>query len=412
MSQLESVKVFLNIEEQRNFVGSLERVGKKIYFKYDNEFLELGLSISPYKLALSNQIFHFDFDFMDGLPGVFYDSLPDGWGRLLMDKYYSKLGVALSEVNVLDRLSLVGNGSWGALEYEPSTGPKEKNQDLDIGELYNQAMFAFDNTESANQLDFLGLSLSSGGARPKISVLIDKDSKKISTPNVLSDDEWIVKFVTNNEHPDFGKVEWCYQKIASDCGIPVMPYQLLKIGDKTCFATKRFDRTMSGKKHCISMAGLVHDNFRLPAIDYGHLMNAAFEMTNDYHSLSHLFKQMVFNILLCNRDDHSKNFAFIMSKEGAWTLSPAYDLTFSIPMHGHHSITIDGESLHPRLSNVMTLAETFNIQHAEKVIERIKEVAAHVESYFDEAGISKELQKKIIEQIKNISNRFFSHTRL
>lgn len=363
---IDKISVFLNINENRNKVGELACVNKKIYFQYDNEFLKKGVNISPISLPFNNQIQ------LNGnnLFGVFDDSLPDGWGRLLIDRYCKKNRIL--DVNKLDYLSFVGKNGFGALEYEPYND-LERNynfENLNLDQLASESMQILnDTTYFADEL--LKLNGSSGGTRPKITV-------KLNNKNVISQtgEDYIIKFRTSIDDKDIGLKEYVYSVIAKKSGIDMSKTILLP--SKKCsgyFATKRFDRIDNKKLHLHSAAGLLNMDFRTSFIDYVDLLKLTKILTKSDDEVLKMFRLMCFNVITNNKDDHAKNFSFIMDDKNQWKLGPAYDLTYSNGINGEHTTTVNGKGKDIKDIDLINVGKMFDIDqgNSRNIIQLIRD---------------------------------------
>ncbi len=189
--------------------------------------------------------------------------------------------------------------------------------------------------------------------------------------------------------------------MALDAGINMNPCKLFRTkSGNVFFGTKRFDRTTNGKLHLHSAAGLLHDNFRLSTMDYGHLMDASFRIEKDVLAHEKILRIAAFNVFSHNRDDHSKNISYLMDNQGKWQVAPAYDLTFSNSSHGFHSTMISGESEHPNKSNLLALANHFKIKDAKTIIEQVQNAISNWATYAKDAGV--ETESKILISKKHI----------
>ncbi len=331
-------------------VGTLAEHDGHMYFEYDNGFLDTGLELSPFKLSTQpGLIEHTDRSF-GPLPGVFDDSLPDGWGLLLMDRYFRRQGVDPVTLSPLDRLAYLGTRTMGALTYHPPFGEKADHDDKLI-DLYNlgrnaEDVLAGDAAEVLPELMQAGGS--PGGARPKVLVGI-RDESVISGEDDLPDgyDHWIVKFAAKADARYAGPVEYAFSLMARDAGIDMPPTRLFEVKQgrnmKRYFGVQRFDRlgaTANNRRvHMHTFANLIHANFRIPSTDYADLFKVTQALTRNHADLLRLFRLMLFNIAAHNRDDHSKNFAFTLDDTtGEWAFAPAYDLTYSPGPGGEHTI--------------------------------------------------------------------------
>lgn len=391
-------------DKQHIDVGELVMRNKEIFFKYYPDFLNLNLEISPFKLPLSEEILQPDNLVFDGLFGVFEDSLPDGWGRLLLDRTLVSRGRNLNEVTPLDRLSIVGNNGLGALCYRPvSLATDQVLEDISLDQIANasQQILSGASSEMIEQLFLQGGS--SGGARPKIFVGYhpEKDLLRPYQEQLPKGFEhWIIKFPANADPHDIAQIEYAYYLMAIEVGLQMSECRLFSgLSGRKYFGTKRFDRVGNRRLHLHSASGLMHDNFRLSSIDYGHLMDAAFRLENDVRAYEKMLRLAAFNIYSNNRDDHSKNFAFLMNAHGEWQMAPVFDLTFSTSSHGQHSTTISGEGKSPGKAQLLELAQLFGINNAENIIDQVKKVIKEWGDFANQAGVTKSSIKWISDHL-------------
>lgn len=348
-------------------VGRLAEAERRLYFEYDSAFIAGGLQISPFKLPLQvGAIEHRDREF-GPLPGVFDDSLPDGWGRLLMDRHFRQRGLDPRSVSVLDRLLWLGTRTLGALSYHPAP-ESEPAQALDLPALLGHATDVMAGEASEVLPQLLRAGGSPGGARPKVLVGL-RGNEVLSGEDDLPSgfEHWLVKFAARQELADAGPVEYAYALMAQAAGLDMPPVRLLALGKQTrCFAVQRFDR-LPGKRrlHLHSFANLLHADFRVPSRDYADLFRVTQALTRNHQDLLRAFRLMLFNIAAHNRDDHGKNVAFLMDDQGQWRLAPAFDLTFSPGPGGEHSTTVAGEGRDPGLDQVQALACQFGLRPRE-----------------------------------------------
>lgn len=400
MQHIEKIIVSIQLNEEEIAVGELAKDGKNIYFKYYTDFIKRGLEISPIKLKLNNLINKADSIPFDGLYGVFADSLPDGWGKLLLDRTLMARGVVVDDITVLDRLAYVGSNGMGALTYKPEIveeGLAEFKVELDeIAKATNQIITG----AATNVLDELfKLGGSSGGARPKILVGYNPITQHlIGSDKTLPYDyeHWLIKFPSSSDRPDIANIEYAYYKMALDSGIKMSESKLFKgLSGQAYFGTKRFDRDGNKRLHLHSAAGIMHDNFRLSNIDYGDLMDCAFKLERDVRAYEKILRLAAFNVFAHNRDDHSKNFAFLMDSTGTWKVAPAFDLTFSTSGHGMHSTTVARESKNPTKKHLMELGDYFKIKNANKIIDEVQAVVFNWKAYADQCEVSNESKNRI-----------------
>lgn len=368
--EIDRLDVFLHGEH----VGVLSMTQEGLAaFQYTRDWLRNGYSISPFSLPLDGEVFIANRHPLDGLFGVFDDSLPDGWGRLLVDRMLKEHGLNLREVGHLARLAIVGANGAGALEYRPSfdIGALEAYADLDTIAADCSAVLA---AHDAKDLDGLfAMGGSSGGARPKVFYEIDGE-------------EWIVKFPSAIDPVNIGEEEYRLAIAAKRCGIVMSEVRLLP--SEKCagyFATKRFDRIRKPggsieKVYMASAAALLETSHRIPNLDYGHLMRLTFKLTGSMAEVERMFMLMVFNVLCGNRDDHSKNFTFICDEDGTWSLSPAYDLTDNPGMNGERATTVNGKGRDISETDMLAVASAAGIARirVQEAIELTRSVLAGI----------------------------------
>ena len=365
---MKQVEVRLRFAPDREIlVGRLAEAERRLYFEYDPAFVAGGLQISPFKLPLQvGAIEHLDRAF-GPLPGVFDDSLPDGWGRLLMDRHFRQQGRDPRIVPVLDRLLWLGTRTLGALSYHPAS-ESPPTQALDLQALLGHATDVLSGEAREVLPQLLRAGGSPGGARPKVLVGLRGDEVLSGEDELPTGFEhWLVKFAARQELADAGPVEYAYALMAGAAGIEMPPVRLLALGTKTrCFAVQRFDRLPGNRRlHLHSFANLLHADFRVPSLDYADLFRVTQALTRNHQDLLSAFRLMLFNIATHNRDDHGKNVAFLMDDQGEWRLAPAFDLTFSPGPGGEHSTTVAGEGRAPGLGQVQTLARQFGLRPRE-----------------------------------------------
>lgn len=266
-------------------------------------------------------------DPFDGLFGIFNDSLPDGWGHLLIDRYLVSAGIQPHRLSVLDRLSIVGSSGMGTLKYEPDKHIKAKQSINDLNILAAEVRKIISEVDYTGSIDLLAeKGGSSGGARPKVLINIKGEP-------------WIVKFRSSYDHQEIGHIEYNYSLIAKKCGIEMPETALL---EGKYFGVRRFDRDGKKRIHMHTASGLLYASHRFPSLDYIDLIKATLALTKNMEDAYKMFRLMVFNILTGNKDDHAKNFSFIY-EAGNWKLAPAYDLVPSSGFNGQHSTSIAGK---------------------------------------------------------------------
>jgi serine/threonine-protein kinase HipA len=409
MEHVKKIIVSIRFNEAEIDVGELVSEAKNIYFKYYADFIKSGLEISPFKLKLNTEINKADAIPFDGLFGVFADALPDGWGKLLLDRSLTAKGIDINDITILDRLAYVGSNGMGALIYQPEMEVEKLNKfKLELDEITKASKHVINGTATKALDKLYQLAGSSGGARPKILVAYNSNTEHlITTEKKLEDDyeHWLIKFPSAFDTADIANIEYAYYKMAIDAGIEMSVSKLFKgKSGQTYFGTKRFDRIGNNRLHMHSAAGIMHDDFRLSNLDYGHLMDCAFKLEKDVYAYEKVLRLAAFNIFAHNRDDHSKNFSFLMDGNGNWKLAPAYDLTFSSSGHGMHSTMVANESAKPTKKHLMELGNYFKVKNASKIIDDVRSVVSNWKFYADQCDVSKASKNKI-EKIINGKNK-------
>ena len=332
-------------------------------FEYSDEWLQAGFSISPFSLPLEAGVKIAEINPFDGLFGVFSDSLPDGWGRLLVDRMLRKEGEDPDAMDSLTRLSIVGDSGLGALEYRPAHSNLHDAGIRDYDRLAAECKRILQSEESDDLDTLYALGGSSGGARPKVMLNIDGE-------------DWIVKFPSSQDPKDIGLMEYEYTKCAAECGIEVPEIKLFpsKVSEGY-FGCKRFDREEGSKVHMASVSALLETSHRMPSLDYKSLMALTWQLTKNANEMEKMYALMCFNVFAHNRDDHSNNFSFLCSN-GKWRLSPAYDLTYSNSVGGEHATTIAGEGANPGIENLLKVAEQsgMNLTAAGEIAEKTRDI--------------------------------------
>ncbi len=331
----------LNIFWGENLVGRLSLTDKGLCaFEYSPEYILNGVSISPFELPLRNGLFIAKPRPFDGGFGVFDDCRPDGWGLLVQDRYLQRRGINTRSLSLLDRLALVGTNGRGALEFRPDHSVMTQQEYADFEKLAIEAEQILNNDDyHGDGIDeFQSRGGSPGGARPKIFTKYDEK-------------EWLVKFRAKNDRENIGREEYRYSILAKKCGIEMPETRLF---EGKYFGVQRFDRDNGNKLHVVSMAGLSGADYRLPSIDYLHIFKVCSVLTHSHTEMWKIYRLMVFNYLIENKDDHAKNFAFIY-RDGAWHFAPAFDLLPSDGINGYRTTSIN-DSIEPDKPDLIAVA--------------------------------------------------------
>lgn len=405
-------------------VGALywEHGREAAVFEYEPVFLRNGLEIAPLAMPLSHRA---PFQFLQnrtkcfsGLPGLVADSLPDAFGSQIIKEWYAGKGLSMAEVTPLDQLCYVGRRGMGALEFEPSRGMKglEESSELRLQELTALAESVFTERDRFQALlrqsdkrviDILKVGTSAGGAKPKAIIAYNEATGEVRSGQVKAPEGfgyWLLKFDggTYAEHAaqtanprGIGNIEYAYYRMATDCGIQMSECRLLPEGDYHHFMTRRFDRTPSGEKlHMQTLAGLAHLD-RDERHSYEEIFAVLRRLNLGMPAQEQLYRRMVFNVVMRNHDDHTKNFSFLMDRQGKWTLAPAYDLCYAYSPEGRwtsrHQLSLNGKQADFTRADLLQVAENMGISKSAAMIDRTVEVASRWMEYAHTAGVPEPL---------------------
>lgn len=402
--------VYIQFSKQEELIGQLILDGRSILFKYSDAYLEAGENLSPNQLKFDDNPQTTKEKPFNGLFGVFADSLPDAWGYLLIKKRLSADRIAIESLNALDHLTFAGKNSMGALQYRPSVEIEQEAIEINLDKLNNNISEILSGKSSVVIDDMFGRGGSPGGARPKIYAGYNpKTDSLISGIATLPEDyeHWIIKFAADVDSKDIANIELAYYKMALESGIEMSECRVFNSDNgNSYFGTKRFDRVGNDKLHMLSAAGLLHDDYEHSTLDYGHLIYQAKKLTNNAQAAEQMFRRTVFNVLSHNRDDHSKNFAFLMDAKGVWSLAPAYDLTFSSSSQGYHSTACAKNYVDPGRKELLELANALSINKAKVTIDEIKGIIDRWRIYAELSGVSEVSIETIETSLKTIRSRF------
>jgi serine/threonine-protein kinase HipA len=376
--------------------------GALAQLEWSNEVIARRLAVSPLSYPPQPGLMAARTRSFDGLHGFLADSLPDGWGHLLMRKRLTKMGVDIDSLSPLERLALVGDQGRGALVFQPATTPADDVDSLDLDALARDATALLLGDEARLADTLAGLAGGSGGARPKVNVGFDGQGHISVGQGEMARGHaaWLVKFRAPSDLLDMGPVEAAYAAMASAAGLTVSAHRLLPArAGPGYFATRRFDRPEGGGRlHMVSLAGAIEAPSHLPS-SYDLFLRATRAITRRADDVAAAFRRMVFNILACNRDDHTGQHAYLMDPAGEWRLSPAFDLTYAPGPGGEHYLDIEGEGRHPTRAQVTNLGKRHGLD-ARRVTAVIDEVAAAVADWPGHAraaGVTADSTKRVRE---------------
>lgn len=392
---LDTLNVSINFGENSIPIGRLAYKNRRIYFEYDRNFLSKKLPISPFMLPLKAGLNEGNPALFEGLHGVFNDSLPDGWGRLVLDRLLRSKGYQIGDFTPLDRLAYIGAHGMGALVYAPDYSHTADETLLNLDMLAEESQHVLTGEAPEVLEELLRLGGSSAGARPKATISLSGDKQKIIEGTAKCDETfepWIVKFANSTDGADAGAVEYVYSQMAHMAGI-IMPETHLFSARNGAgyFATKRFDHDGTGQRlHMHTACGLLHSDFRTPSLDYEDLIKLTIGLTRDVREAQAMYRLAVFNVLSHNRDDHSKNFSYLMDEHGTWKLAPAYDLTYSFGPRGEQSTMVAGEGKIPTEEHLLKLARHADLkpQQAHEIIEQVRDALSHWKALAQNAGVA------------------------
>ncbi|MFK5954912.1 MAG: type II toxin-antitoxin system HipA family toxin [Planctomycetota bacterium] len=398
-------------------------------FEYDPAFAQSGIQVSPLHMPLSSNLYSFPQlarQSFHGLPGLLADTLPDRFGNALIDAWLASQGRHASSFNAVERLCYTGTRGMGALEFFPTQGPRErKSHPIDVQELVALASDILhqrqhvraelvDSTAPDPLRDILQVGTSAGGARAKAVIAWNPETQEVRSGQVTADlgfEHWLLKFdgVGGNRDKEledpkgYGLIEYAYSLMAKDAGLSMMPCRLLQENGRSHFMTKRFDRSEDGSKlHMQSLGAIAHFDFnQAGAHGYEQCMQIMRQLDMPAASIEQQFRRMAFNILARNQDDHVKNIAFLMDKQGAWTLSPAFDVTYSYQPSGDwthaHQMTLQGKRDGFTLDDFIAAGKAVGLVRgrAQRIVHEVQQVVAFWPKYADQVGLDDIVQRKI-----------------
>jgi serine/threonine-protein kinase HipA len=363
---MKELRVMYEGRAERFQVGTLADDGRDVLFEYSAQALERGLELSPIRLPLRAGAYpdhQQDYVNLQRVPGLLYDSLPDSWGFLLMNRRLRAKGINPDTVSTLDRLAYLGSNTMGALTYEPGSEALESSHDLTLLQLALEVRAVLSDTGRNVLAELARAGGSPGGARPKALVFYNPATGQMSTQadQVEGAQAWLIKFPSKEDASDSCALEELYARLARRCGLDMEDTHLFILDrDTSAFGTRRFDRDrLTGQRvHVHSLAGMLHANFQIPSLGYGEFLAATRRLTRDEREVRKALQRCVFNILMNNRDDHAKNLSFSLDANDRWVLAPPYDLTYCPGYKGEHFMDVAGEGKTPGRAHVLAVAKT------------------------------------------------------
>ncbi|KVP39052.1 type II toxin-antitoxin system HipA family toxin [Burkholderia ubonensis] len=353
-----------------------------IVFEYSDEARDRGLELSSYTLPLNGPKLRRNFPpHQLALPGPVYDSLPDGWGMLLMDRLFKRRGLNPARIGPLERLAYIGNNAMGALSFEPvAPEGQAPEEDIPLDRLAAEVREVLQGEGGEFLQTLLRVGGSPQGARPKVLVYRDPRTGAFTTAAMPGFEAWLIKFPAKEEHAEVCAIEMVYAECLRMCGIQTPDTLHFSLPNGlAAFATRRFDRHDGLRVPMQSLAAFTGADYKTAGtLDYVNFLRATQICTNDLREKALAYERAVFNVAFNNRDDHPKNFAYIMSPSGEWKLAPAYDVTFCEGPGGYHQMDVMGEALAIDRKAMLSLADEAEISAdvAGGIIDRFCDVAS------------------------------------
>ena len=351
--------------------------------------------------------------YFDGLHGFLADSLPEGWGHLVMRKRLAQLGLDIGSLTPVERLALVGEGGRGALIFHPATTPDtDASSGIDLDELANEAALVLSGGDGKLADVLAKAAGGSGGARPKVHVGFGPNGEVSIGGNELPADHeaWIVKFKANEDPIDIGPLEEAYASMAEAAGLKLAPHRLIPAKQGPgYFAARRFDRPGKGARiHMVSLAGVVEAPTTPGSLSYDQFLRATRAITRNAEDVAKVFRRMVFNVFAHNRDDHARQHAYLMDEAGEWSLSPAYDLTYAAGPGGEHYLDIDGEGRKPTRKNIETLGAKHGLgaKVVEVMVEEVGSAVGDWRTFAKAAGVTGGTTKLVADAHARVRSTF------
>jgi len=395
-------------------------------FEFDKNFLLGELNVSPLKMPISSaggRIFSFpenkNNNTFKGLPGLLADVLPDKYGNTIINAWLQSNNRLSDSLNPVEMLCFIGNRGMGALEFEPNN-PKadEKSIDLEISSLVDiaeQILQQRNDFSSALKIDdekslhdILKIGTSAGGARAKAIIAFNAKTGSVKSGQTNIPDgfeHWLIKFdgVSDQQFGasiGYGRVEMAYYLMAKNAGIEMSECRLYEENGRAHFMTKRFDRVGNEKLHLQSFCALQHFDFNeVNLYSYEQLFETMRLLSLPYSAAEALFRRMVFNVISRNCDDHTKNFAFLMDKNGLWKLSPAFDICHAYRPNSQwvsqHALSIGSKRKDFVTQDFINLASKMNIKKPKEIINQVQNAVSNWRHFANEVEVDKVLTKAI-----------------
>lgn len=396
-------------------------------FEYADSFVGRGIEPAPIMMPVrEGRVYSFGDigkETFKGLPGMLADSLPDTYGRALFDRWLALTGRQSS--NSIETLCFLGKRCMGALEFEPAMDmPYNSNTQIEIDALVNVASEALaekkdfganlSDDKKAAIAEIVRLGTSAGGQRAKAIIAYNKNTGEVLSGQVDAPagfDYYLIKLdgVTAEagfrETQNFGRIEYSFYRLIKECGIEMSDCSLIEENGRAHFLTKRFDRVNGKKVHMQTLCAVAHYDYRLlRAYSYEQALNVMRTLRLPYSQAQEMFRRIVFNVVVRNQDDHTKNISFLMDKNGKWRLSPAYDMGFSYNPDGgwtsQHQMSINGKFDGITRSDLLEIAKRNNIKDAAEIIDQVSTIASGWGRIARECGVPDIMVDTIMPQFQ------------
>jgi serine/threonine-protein kinase HipA len=367
-------------------------------FEYDPAWAARGVELAPIMMPVAGRAGAFIFPGLaersyHRLAPLVADSLPDSFGNAIVTAYLATEGVSADKVTALDRLAYLGNRGIGALEFRPVRGPRpQKPTAIELSDLVVAARSALNGeigtgpgaTSAISEL--LAVGTSAGGARAKAVVALNPSTGELRSGQLPADpgfEYWLLKLDGVGRDLDlgasghYGRTEYTYHQMAVMAGIEMTECRLLEEERRAHFMTRRFDRLGSGEKiHSHTLCAMAGLDFRLiGAHDYAQLFMTIDRLHLHHEARRQAFLRMAFNVAAANCDDHTKNFSFLLPKQGGWRLSPAYDVTHAYAptsqWTAQHLMSVNGRFAGITRADLVEVADRFQVPAAADGIDHV-----------------------------------------
>ncbi len=400
-------------------------------FEYNPKFKTKGWDLSPLQMPIKGNKSSFNFpalrkrndpalDTFKGLPGLLADVLPDKYGNELINLWLAQQGRQLDSMNPVEMLCFIGTRGMGALEFEPSilkeskrTFSLEIDSLVDIAQKILSKKEAFVTNLKADEekaiMEILRIGTSAGGARPKAVIAYNEKTGEVKSGQTNAPrgfEHWLIKLdgvsdVQLGASKGYGRVEMAYYNMAIACGINMMPSRLMEENGRAHFMTKRFDREGDSTKHHIqTFCAMKHFDYnQITSFSYEQLFQTMRELKLTYSDAEQLFRRMVFNVVARNCDDHTKNFAFRLKKDGTWELAPAYDICHAYqPKHqwvSQHVLSVNGKRTNITRDDLLVVGKSIKNKKAAETIDKISDKLSKWKTFANEVKVLPKLRDEI-----------------